>query len=683
MPYDSYDSDPCDCPDCRGVVPQEPEIMPPPFETVAIDGCNCEVCQLIRGPVRLTDRTDRPDNPFLRHRDNTEPPFEQYVTLNPSDLPGWFIPFDPFEAPERSPVSTFNLEGLTEYLTTTVGETPDASLVMGRGWFYALNSESEMPGIRVDIPLDTPIADYIRRYNELRSLACLDHNIPIVTEDGQSVGPWGPVRLAIYVSGRDTFAPQGEDTYIAYRTITLSLAALVDGTAVSRYAALDTCYNNRCSMVTPLTESGCCSECGLECSNCASLYNEDDGENGQCPACNQYVAFCDSCGDGISRDYDVHHDDGDVLCAYCYEGRHEEDEYGDGGYHPGRGRPDSAEEFDAELPPVSFLLDDIPGVRVNRRIGLEIEGGGNSGILAQALRDVEASEHDRPVGYHHQTSRGGSTFTVESDATVDWEMVSPVLDLTQPEDADLTYRAVNTLWNLSQGTDLWHDYRAGLHIHVGAEHIPITAAYRLGHLWNFVENAVFRLSAAKWGHHRIHEQGTTFCQPLPKGFKNRQEFSRTINRAGRYAALSFQNYLSSHISNCGCGAVQFDSWDNCICPNLGKCTFEFRVFNATSNPLKLKAYIGLVQALVNYAINMEPISDEEWDELYPAQGYSDMESTPFHSELYDGLTKALRFIFDELPLSDSERDALAYCVRESDLASLGEEFTTNRSEVLV
>lgn len=628
-----------------------------------------------------------PDNRPQRPRQYIDFSTASFDAINTTWSPVSFeVSMDFTTAPERSPaLRSFDLTALTDLLDNAARAIPGASLEVSRSYFYAIDQEADMALLNVEFPRDMTEAQYREHWARLRELIARVITLPILDEAGNVINSWGPLHLHMHVGRTATFTPVDEDEYAAYSIIRVGLVAS-PSTPVSvgrYYSELDEC--GRCSMLTPLVnDNDVCTECGVSCSECGELFDADTTGGSRCSRCEAIYAYCGSCGDPIESEMDVYNRDGDAYCRYCAENYDEEFGDEDPLSSYSRGRPSNAEEFDPNLQPVSFLLEDVPG-RVNRRIGLEIEGGGNGGVLANALYEVEASHENHSVGYHAQTRNGGNRFTVESDATVDWEMVSPVLDLRETGDADLAQRAISTLWNLSQGNELWHDYRAGLHIHVGAEHISIAQAYRLGHLWNFVENAVFRLSAAKWGHHRIHEQGTSFCQPLPKGFKNRLEFSRTINRAGRYAALSFQNYLSGHMSNCSCGAVQFDSWDVCECESLGKCTFEFRVFNATSNPLKLKAYIGLVQALVNYAIEMDPLTDEEWEARFPAQGYTDSDHTPYSESQSQGLLDALRFIFTDLVLSEAERDALAYCVEESDLASLGATFipVTNRQEVLV
>jgi gamma-glutamyl:cysteine ligase YbdK (ATP-grasp superfamily) len=45
--------------------------------------------------------------------------------------------------------------------------------------------------------------------------------------------------------------------------------------------------------------------------------------------------------------------------------------------------------------------------------------------------------------------------------------------------------------------------------------------------------------------------------------------------------------------------------------DLGKCTFEFRLFNSTANPTKLHAYLALTQALVAKALSMDPADREK------------------------------------------------------------------------
>jgi hypothetical protein len=441
---------------------------------------------------------------------------------------------------------------------------------------------------------------------------------------------------------------------------------------------VNTC--GECETVRPTSRLfATCACCYRPCYSCGDLrrrYDLDDNDN--CPNC-QYYAHCYSCGDGVYEDdaYYLDYED-EYFCRSCFNDR----------------RSSPPEPHDMEQPPepgdfdgVSLFLSDMDGQRTVRRVGLEIEGGGDQGGLADHLNTRGVSPYSGTMGWHHQTrlvegsrhdeARGWS---VESDATVDWEVVSPVLDLSDPIDASLAEAGVRAIQEYIEGGSAWLDYRAGLHIHVGTERLPIEASYRVGRLWTYLEDVIFRFSAAKWGVHRTIQSGEGYCEPVDKRMKTQQDFNRTVRRLGRYNALSFQNYLQAHLSNCQCGNCAVSSWDTCTCENLGKCTFEFRVFNSTTNIVKMKAYIAFCIALISYAERMEPLTDAEWDQSFP-----DMEFTGNRLGGSIGAQHAerLNFILNELPLTEDEKDAILYCVRNSDLAAVESQLTiTDREEVV-
>jgi hypothetical protein len=321
-------------------------------------------------------------------------------------------------------------------------------------------------------------------------------------------------------------------------------------------------------------------------------------------------------------------------------------------------------------------IDPIPGRENIRLCGIELEGGngsGNGSTLAQELYRAGLAQHNSMQGYHHG---GGSFIHVEADSSVDWEIVIGPLN---PADRS-QMKAVNSCMRLvRQGIKAGRyklDLRCGLHIHVGAAKFGLAQAYNLNTLFSYIEDLMFRLAAAKWPLHRSMT-GSPYCQPVKKP-GSKVAFGRELshdsrNRDSRRVALNFANYFTQMLSRCQCGAVQFDSWEQCTC-DLGKCTFEFRLFNSTANPRKLHAYLALAQALVAKAGDLPEIQNPEVE--YPAQsflpkpfkGMTDQEQI----DVSAGWLPRLRWVFTELPLTDEEKESIMYCVQNSELVMLGQ-----------
>ena len=339
---------------------------------------------------------------------------------------------------------------------------------------------------------------------------------------------------------------------------------------------------------------------------------------------------------------------------------------------------DGTEEYDsaASMTNRTLRLPTIPGRENIRRCGVEIEGangteGGNE--LALALYEAGISNTDNRTGYHHGSGAGFAH--VENDSTVDWECVIGPINMAEREDVRRLGRAIRLIRERVRDGRLSLDLRAGCHIHVDAARVSLDGAFNLATLFAYVEDVIFRLGAAKWPIHRAL-QGSDYAQPIPKETR-KLAFARANGDedGSRYYALSFNNYFSQMLGGCRCGATRYDSWEDCTC-NLGKCTFEFRVFNTTANPRKLHAYLALSQALVAKALSLGKLDDPANE--FPVHGFvhkrfKDMTDAE-QGEIIEEWQERLEWIFDELPLTDYERESIAYCVRNSELAHAGEDF---------
>ena len=337
----------------------------------------------------------------------------------------------------------------------------------------------------------------------------------------------------------------------------------------------------------------------------------------------------------------------------------------------------SGESFDedADMTNKAMQIPTIPGRENVRQCGIEIEGAngdGNGNDLAVALYDAGLSAIDGMAGYHHGDGSGFAH--VERDSSVDWEVViGPLNPANQRQVRDLN-SVVRIIREHIKDGRLGLDLRAGCHIHVEAARTSLTGAFNLNTLFAYLEDVIFRLAAARWPVHRAI-MNTHYTAPIPKDLRKLQ-FARTHNdEDARYYALSFQNYFNRVLSNCHCGAVRYDSWEDCEC-DLGKCTFEFRVFNTTANPRKLHAYMALAQALVAKAMSLGELDNAS--DTFPAlefrtRRFKDMPETE-QEEIVGLWRDRLAWMFNELPLTDAEKESIAYCIRHSELEQVGAEF---------
>jgi hypothetical protein len=452
------------------------------------------------------------------------------------------------------------------------------------------------------------------------------------------------------------------------------------------------CGSSQPSFMDPISRERYCSECGCLCAeegcgrfsrdlgwcqehgeyrDCAagnhsvwvqrgsSFNTRGEREATTCPTC-ALVPFCGRCGrnDPLMAS---------LLCSACTR----EELSGTG-----------EEEFDEDSGRMTARRLRIPPIegRENIRMcGIEIEGANASwgaADLAHSLGGTGLSNTNAVQSYHRGAGAGFAH--IERDSSVDWELVAGPIAVNDPTQMAKLNKLIRWVRKHIQNEHVKLDLRCGLHIHVGAERASMIGAYNLHHLYTFLEDVLFRLGAAKWSVHRtlVQERGMHYCATVPKN-DSKARFARAME-GNRYYGLSFSNYLEAMLTRCECGAVRYDSWDECEC-NLGKCTFEFRLFNTTANQRKIHAYLALCQALVAKALSMPEITSA--DETFPAMPFSRMRVKDMPEEgliqVLDSWEVRLEWMASELPLTREERESILYCINNSEIALLGDERMNN------
>lgn len=406
------------------------------------------------------------------------------------------------------------------------------------------------------------------------------------------------------------------------------------------------------------------------CFNCATTFPRGEGHElevrsgrrRQFIACNScWPQCCNQCGRVNSEDLVEEN-----LCSTCAATSYNE------------------EWEDSELENEELEIPSIPGRETIRLVGIEIEGANGEGysgndagqLLATRLYDEGISSSYSMHGYHH--GNGSSLVHVERDSSVDWEMVIGPLNIAESDHVNVLNRSVKVVRKMiKEDRTLKLDMRAGMHVHVGASNVSFHSAYNLHILYMHNEDFLYRIGAANWPHHRsIIRRGrdTAGKSPLTEGKLN---FARTF-RENRYYGLSFENYFARYFEACHCGARQYGLFDECTC-ELGKCTFEFRLFNTTANTIKIHAYLALCQALVAKAIELPEITDiSEYPALdFEKVRFSDMNNT-MKRRLGREWEKRIEFVNEQLPLTPEEKKSIYYCVNNSEIGKV-----VSNAEILI
>lgn len=348
-------------------------------------------------------------------------------------------------------------------------------------------------------------------------------------------------------------------------------------------------------------------------------------------------------------------DSDQYLCPSCYDNYSVD-------------RIESFDDDDHTTPEgMALLHNDHRPIRVCS-IELEAAIGGRS--LARALHSAGLTLHADVLPYHasERYANTDSFCHVEGDSSLGpggGELIISKINMTDPVQLDKLHQTVSVMREQVKAGAIEINLRCGTHFHVDAHGFGIGHTRNLVLITNYLEDVIYRLSAARWRRHR----GREFAIPTDKGpFPTRRDFGiRFFSRNEHHSALNLGNYWSAVRNSCICGATVVGEYETCTC-NLGKCTFEFRFFNGTSNFRKLHAYASLCQSMVSYS-KLFPDLDEQ---AFPAMEYNERHQANFPTDILEAWDSRLRWMLARLYFSDTERDSLLYTVQTCALNELGD-----------
>jgi hypothetical protein len=210
----------------------------------------------------------------------------------------------------------------------------------------------------------------------------------------------------------------------------------------------------------------------------------------------------------------------------------------------------------------------------NQTFGIEIEFDGADGTaVARALHAAGLASSARQEAYH-SSSRVPGKWTVEHDATVAGEVVSPVL-----QDTPETWAQLERVCQILQAHGARATGRTGGHVHVGVDSAgmdhDVNKFRRVAKVCAWAEDLIYRLAAAtgqRGRSHRGSSNGYRWCGPMGSGqFEEVQGLSDLASRVGssHSVGLNFGNILDRNR------------------------TIEFRYFDSSLDPARLQANIKL------------------------------------------------------------------------------------------
>jgi hypothetical protein len=221
----------------------------------------------------------------------------------------------------------------------------------------------------------------------------------------------------------------------------------------------------------------------------------------------------------------------------------------------------------------------------NQTFGVEIEfEGGNPTEIARALYDAGLASSPRQEGYHSRHRRPGM-WSVETDATVDGEVVSPVL-----RDTPETWAQLERVCQILRDHGARVSSRTGGHVHVGVDSSgldhDVHRFRRVARACAWAEDLMYRLAAGTGADGRQHRgagNGYQWCGPMRSG---------DLEQARNLEQLAYQVGVT-HGVGLNYGNV-----------TGSRRTIEYRYFDSSLDPARLQANIQVACWLTRRAAEL-------------------------------------------------------------------------------
>jgi hypothetical protein len=328
------------------------------------------------------------------------------------------------------------------------------------------------------------------------------------------------------------------------------------------------------------------------------------------------------------------------------------------------GKNEIYDEAVDELTPDALRIENLPE-RPTRVLSIEMECTLGGDQLAARLYNERLTPYDAVMRYHHAVPRDVFCH-VERDSSLGrngGELIFHRMRMDDPEELDKLHKAISVVRKMIKEGELGMDTRCGLHMHVDAHQCGVGHVRNLVLIFNYLEDVLYRMGGASYP---VGHRGMQYAAKLQKqGMKDKQEFGAYFFGAnGHGHVLHVGNYWQTMRDRCVCGAANVGMHEKCGC-NLGKCTFEFRVWNGSANFRKIRAYAAICQSLVAFARNM-PDLDEA---MFKPLEFKD--NRPIMDANKQAIVERLVWMFKKLAFTDAEREDIMYVIENSTLESLG------------
>ena len=442
------------------------------------------------------------------------------------------------------------------------------------------------------------------------------------------------------------------------------------------------CASGGCDTIIPMTHRHC-REHGVFF-NCPDCDTEFDTYVVAPQKVNE-IAYCPQCADHRCNQCGEHQEEvmADGMCAACYDEKQKD------------------KREDANVPIMTadeWLMEAMPD-RPIRLVSIEQEFEARApeqhdpysshrrrdslcaNRLAKALFDKGLSPYGELAGYHSSGHALPSHVETDSSVTSGGELIINRLRLDTAEDAEHMAAIQGIVKERLDMDEIRFTVKCGTHVHIDLHGYTIPDTRNLVTIYSYIEDVIYRFGSAGYKDHREILHGGEYSLPIRKDkWGDIKKFGvQYLRNADHTDSLNLQHFYNS-LKTCKCGAIEFGSMTDCECIRK-KCTAEWRVFNGTGDPIKLHAYIAVVQAVTAWCQDRQ-LDVDEYEPMEFQVGLSFTGQQTFkHAKMVDMWKERLTWMFRNLPLTDNERESIIYCILSGPLKAVGVEFTESLKQV--
>ena len=324
--------------------------------------------------------------------------------------------------------------------------------------------------------------------------------------------------------------------------------------------------------------------------------------------------------------------------------------------------------FDGEVHHLPALPDPVylvgvPAIwrRPARLTSIEQEVVFGGASAARTLESYGLSQYSQIVD--HSDDGVAQSVVVKEDGSLPdegGEFVYSRFDLSQKSQAENLSEILCRVRQMKEARIIGSGDSAGVHIHISAKAqdgscIGPGEMANLHELFCHLEDMLYAFAAAGWQQHRLDTEYSNddgYCKVLPKHDEDEKPtVAKTyqLMRYDRYYGLNFQR-LFEGVRSCTCGACSMGAWSECDCGSLKRATVEWRLFNSSTKPETLHAWLLIAHAITAYA------SQHRLGSLKP---------TTIRTGTSESRWEQLEWVLRKCPFTDKEREIVRDTARRA------------------